>query len=99
MSQGVENVKLFLRGPLAKIAKQLGRKTLEDVGPVFKPDTIFKWYSRLVAKKFDGSKQRRRSGRPRVDPEIEKLVILFAEDNPTWGYDRIQGVPANLGYD
>ena len=83
---------------LAKIAKQLGRKALEDVGPVFKPDTIFNWYSRLVAKKFDGSKQRRRTGRPRVDREVEKLVIRFAEENPCWEYDRIQEALANLGF-
>jgi len=26
------------------------------------------------------------------------LVIKFAKENPTWGYDRIQGALANVGY-
>ncbi len=84
---------------LAKIGKRLGRKALKDVGCIVKPDTILKWFRELVAKKFDGSKQRRYPGRPRVDPEIEKLVVRLAEANPTWGYDRIQGSLANLGHD
>jgi putative transposase len=84
---------------LAKIGKQLGRKALADVGPIVKPDTILKWFRELVAKKFDGSKHRRYPGRPRVDPEVERLVVRFAEANSTWGYDRIQGALANLGYE
>ncbi len=84
---------------LAKIGKRLGRKALADVGCIVKPDTILKWFRELVAKKFDGSKNRRSPGRPRVDPEIEKLVLGVAEENPSWGYDRIQGALANLGYE
>jgi putative transposase len=37
-------------------------------------------------------------GRPRVDEEIEQLVVRMAEENPTWGYRRIQGALANLGH-
>lgn len=84
---------------LAKIGKRLGRKALADVGCIVKPDTILKWFRELVAKKFDGSKNRRSRGRPRVDPEIEKQILRCAEENPTWGYDRIQGALANLGYE
>lgn len=84
---------------LAKIGKQLGRKALADVGPIVKPDTILRWFRDLVAKKFDGSKHHRYPGRPRVDPEVERLVVRFAEANSTWGYDRIQGALANLGYE
>ena len=63
---------------LAKIGKRLGRKALADVGCIVKPDTLLKWFRELVAKKFDGSKNRRSPGRPRVDPEIEKLDIPFS---------------------
>src|SRR5262249_40934405 len=42
--------------------------------------------------------QRRPWGRPRVAEEIEQLVVQMAEDNPTWGYRRIQGALANLGH-
>jgi putative transposase len=84
---------------LAKIEKRLGRKALADVGCIVKPDTLLKWFRELVAKKFDGSKNRRSPGRPRVDPEIEKLVLRCAEESPSWGDDRIQGTLANLGYE
>src|SRR3989475_11962004 len=39
-----------------------------------------------------------RSGRPKVDPEIEALVVRMAQENRSWGYDRIVGALANLGY-
>jgi putative transposase len=61
------------------------------------PDTILGWYRRLVARKFDGWKSRRRPGRPRVDPRIEQLIVRMAKENSSWGYDRIVGALANLG--
>ena len=51
-----------------------------------------------MAEKFDGSKQRRPPGRPRMDPEIEDLVVRLARENSGWGYDRMVGALANLGY-
>ena len=63
-----------------------------------KPDTIPGWYRKLVARKFDGSKSRRYPGRPRIDDEIELLVVRMARENSGWGYDRIVGAMANLGY-
>ena len=86
------------RSTLAEIAKRLGRKALRDIACVAKPDTILGWYRRLVARKFDGSRQRSYPGRPRVSPEIEELVVRFARENRGWGYDRIVGALANLGH-
>jgi hypothetical protein len=86
------------RVTLAEIAHRLGRKALEDVANVVKPDTLMGWYRRLVARKFDGSKSRRYPGRPRMDAEIEQLVVRMAKENTDWGYDRIVGAMANLGY-
>jgi putative transposase len=65
---------------------------------VAKPDTILAWYPRLIAQKFDGSKSRSYPGRPRIDREIEALVVQMARENSGWGYDRIAGVLTNLGY-
>jgi putative transposase len=62
------------------------------------PETLLRWYQRLIAQKFDGSPQRRALGRPPVAQEVEQLVIHMAEEHPTWGYRRIQGALANLGY-
>ena len=86
------------RVTLAEIAHRLGRKALEDVANAAKPDTIMGWYRRLVARKFDGSKSRRCPGRPRMDDEIEQWVVRLAKENPDWGYERIVGAMANLGY-
>src|SRR5882724_5370800 len=54
------------RSTLAEIGKRLGRKALEQVGCVAKPDTILGWYRRLIARKFDGSKNRAYPGRPPI---------------------------------
>src|SRR5581483_6862883 len=48
--------------------------------------------------KFDGSKHRAYPGRPSIAPEMEKLVVKMANENPSWGYDRIVGALANLGH-
>ena len=86
------------RATLAEIGKRLGRKGLLQVARIAKPDTILAWYRKLVAEKFDGSKQRRSPGRPRTSPEIEDLVVRLARENSGWGYDRIVGAWANLGH-
>jgi len=85
------------KGTLAEIAQQLGRKALEELAAVAKPDTLLAWYRKLIANKFDGSKLRKSWGRPRVDEETERLVVRMAKENPGWGYDRIVGAMANLG--
>ena len=87
------------RQTLAEIGKKLGKQALEEVATIVKPDTILAWHRKLVAEKFDGSEQRKAVGRPRVDKEIEDLVIQMAKENRRWGYDRIAGALAELGYD
>jgi putative transposase len=87
------------RSTLAEIGKRVGRKALAHVAGVAKPDTILAWYRRLIAQKFDGSKHRRYPGRPRIDPNLEALIVHMAKENSGWGYDRIVGALANLGYE
>ena len=86
------------RRRLAVLAHPLGRKRLQEVATLITPDTLLRWYRRLIAQKFAGSARRTQLGCPRVAEEIEQLVVCMAEDNPTWGYQRIQGALANLGY-
>jgi hypothetical protein len=86
------------RGMLGEIGHRLGRKALAEVATVAKPDTILGWYRKLVARKFDGSKARRGPGRPRVTRAVEELIVRMAEESRDWGYDRIAGALANLGY-
>ncbi len=80
---------------LANLGKRLGTKALEDVATIVTPETIRAWYRRLVAKKYDGSANRG-PGRPRISEEVEALIVRFAEENPSWGYDRIVGSLSNL---
>src|SRR5215469_14772219 len=86
------------RSTLAEIAKRLGRKALQEIARVAKPDTLLAWYRQLVAHKFDGSRRRGYPGRPRISPEVETLVVRMARENRGWGYDRIVGAVANLGH-
>jgi len=36
---------------------------------------------------------------PTVDKDVEELIVRMAEENRSWGYDRIVGALANLGYE
>ena len=86
------------RRELAIVGKQLGRKALQSIATIVKPDTILRWHARLVACKFDGSKRRKHPGRPRVSAEVEALLLKIARENRSWGYERISGALKNLGY-
>src|SRR5262245_37968280 len=79
------------RKTLAEIGYRLGKQALEDVATIVKPDTILGWHRTLVAQKCDGSTQRKAPGRPPIDPELEALVVRMAQENRSWGYDRIVG--------
>src|SRR5437773_727912 len=87
------------RATLGGIGRRLGRKVLAEVATVARPDTILAWYRKLVARKFDGSKARQGPGRPRIKREVEQLIVRMASENRDWGYDRIAGALANLGYE
>ena len=78
------------RRRLAVKGKILGRQRLEEIGTLFTPDTILRWHRTLVAKKWDYSQRRKSVGRPCVEQEIVDLVVRFARENVTWGYDKIQ---------
>jgi putative transposase len=86
------------RKTLAEIGKKLGEQALAEVATIVTPETILAWHRRYVAKRFDGSKQRKARGRPKIDQELEALVVRMAQENRTWGYDRIVGALAHLGY-
>jgi putative transposase len=86
------------RKTLAEIGQKLGKQALAEVATIVTPDTILAWRRKFVAQKFNGSQQRRAPGRPPIDPELEALVLRLARENHSWGYDRIVGALANLGY-
>lgn len=86
------------RRNLAIKGRALGQR-LYDVVTIVRPETLLKWYNKLVAVKFDSSKSpKRKVGRPKTSVDIEKLILLFARENPSWGYTRISGTLENLGH-
>jgi transposase len=87
------------RQSLAEIGKKLGKKALEEVAHIVKLDTILAWQRKLAANKFDGSTRRKSPGRPRVDQELDDLLVHMARENRGWGYDRLAGALAHPGYE
>ena len=83
---------------LAAKAKRLTRRLLEETTVLFTPETVLGWYRKLIAQKYDGSKNCKNPGRPRMSQEIVDLVIQFKEENPHWGYTRIKDYIVYLGY-
>jgi hypothetical protein len=83
------------RALLARKAKAVGREALLELDTLVTPDPLMRWHRRLVAQKWDFS-QHRVPGRPGIMREIAQLIVRMAQDNPRWGYTRIQGALANL---
>ena len=69
------------RRRLAIRGQKLGRRVLSRVAGIVTPDTILRWYRRLIAQKYDGSARRRR-GRPLTPQAIGELVVRMAIENP-----------------
>jgi transposase InsO family protein len=62
------------------------------------PGTLLAWHRRLIARKWDYSARRGRTGRPPTAAVLKKLVLRLARENPQWGHRRIQGELARLGH-
>ena len=84
------------RRRLAAKGKPLGRKTLEQIATIVRPETILAWHRKLIAAKW--TYPHKRVGRPGVMREIRRLIIRMAEENPSWGYARIQGQLKHLDH-
>ena len=85
------------RRRIAVKAKVLDRKVFGQVSCIAIPDSILRWHRKLVAAKWDYTARRKTSVRPRIPEEATKLILKFAHEKPSWGYERIQGALANIG--
>ena len=83
------------RRRLAVHGHRVGRRRLRQVATIVTPDTILRWHRQLIARKWTYVS---RPGRRGVLKEIQHLVVRMAEENPTWGYTRIQGALKNVGH-
>jgi transposase InsO family protein len=84
------------RRRLAAKGKPLGRKVLRQIATIVTPDTILAWHRKLIAAKW--TYPHKRVGRPGVMKEIRKLIVVMAQENPSWGYARIQGQLKHLDH-
>ena len=82
---------------LATAAFGLGRSLLKSIGSLFCPDTLLRWHHWFVARKYDGSGNRKPGPEPKKQNSIRDLVLRMAADNPSWGYGHITGELKGLG--
>ena len=77
---------------LARLLSQVGR-----LSRIVTPATVLRWHRDLVARRWTQPRRRRTRGRSTTS-ELRQLVLRLAVENPTWGYRRIHGELAGLGY-
>jgi putative transposase len=66
------------------------------LGLLVTPATILRWHRQLVARRWTTTPAR--PGRPAIPAGLRALVLRLATENPTWGYRRLHGELAGLGY-
>ena len=72
---------------------------LDQICTIMKPESLLRLNRKLKQKKWDYSNvAQKRPGRPKTDETIESLTVRLAEENRSWGYDRIAGELLKLGY-
>ena len=82
------------RALLAALTRLL--PTRRRLGLLVTPTTILRWHQRLVSRHW--TTQPTRSGRPAIPAGLRALVVRLATENSSWGYRRIHGELAGLGY-
>jgi hypothetical protein len=86
------------RKTLAEMGQQLGKQALEETATIAKRDTILAWHRKFMDQQDVRPPRRPLVGCPRIDKELEDLVVRTARENRSWGYDRLVGALSNLGY-
>jgi putative transposase len=82
------------RAVLAALTRLL--PTRRRRGLLVTPSTILRWHRRLIARHW--TTQPTRSGRPAIPAGLRALVVRLATENSSWGYRRVHGELAGLGY-
>ena len=80
------------------LGTKLGRKALAEIATLAKPDTILAWHRTLADQQVDSSIAAHVCWSSPHDQELKTFAVRMARENRSWGYDRIGGALANLGY-
>jgi transposase InsO family protein len=94
----VEKLLLTLSALQIKERARAGQQSFKNSLLLFKPATVLKWHRELVKRKWT-FQHRAKLGRPRLDEELEALIVRLAQENPGLGYEKLQGELEKLGYD
>src|SRR6266849_9494567 len=81
---------------MAALSERVNRSAL--VGMLVQPETVLGWHRELVKRRWAAFGRRRGPGRPGLDPELQKLILQMAKDNPSWGCVRVRGELLKLGH-
>jgi hypothetical protein len=82
------------RALIAAFARRLPRHRRN--GLLVTPATILRWHRRLAPRHRTTSHHQ--PGRPPIPAGLRALAVRLATENPTWGYRRMHGGLAGLGY-
>jgi transposase len=82
------------RALIAALVRRL--PTPRRIGLLVAPATILRWHRRLVTRRWTTAHHQ--PGRPPIPAGLPALAVRLATENPTWGYRRIHGELAGLGY-
>ena len=65
---------------------------------IVQPATVLAWHRKGFQLYWRWKSRANPVGRPRLDPELRRLIRRMARENPTWGRRRIRAELALLGY-
>jgi transposase InsO family protein len=65
---------------------------------IVKPETVVRWHRNLF-KIYWRWKSRKKSGRPKINKELQQLIRRMQLENPTWSAQRIHGELLKLNYE
>jgi putative transposase len=82
------------RAVIAALARLLPAR--RRCGFLITPTTILRWHQQLVRRRW--TTPGTPPGRPAIPAGVRALIVRLATENPNWGYRRVHGELAGLGY-
>jgi putative transposase len=92
----IEKLTLAVLVNRLKFATNRSSNELRNSLRLFSPRTVLRWHNELVKRKWT-YKHQNKGGRPKLSKDLEDLIIRLANENPRWGYGKIEGELLKLG--